>query len=162
MKCYYKITCNSSAWLIEPYLTCKMEKIFHIIPKNFYRISILWDCSEKLSVTLRYLKFYTITHVCLSLMWIVFLLFVSLFDKLWNNFFEHFLNFFYIKQFHVFTSNCQINYFFLSDICMFYIIYKVKFSYLELINMTISKTTIYYRIYFSYEWTIDFIFFDKK
>ena len=37
--------------LVKPFLTCKKKNFFHIIAKIFHILSILWDGSEKLTMT---------------------------------------------------------------------------------------------------------------
>ena len=60
---------------------------------------------------------------------------------------------------HAFIRNWSINYFIISGIFKFNIINTSIFKIMEIIVITISKTFIYYRIYFSNEWVIEFIFY---
>ena len=64
---------------------------------------------------------------------------------------SNFQIFIYFIQIHAFTSNCQKNYFIISDTFKFNIIDTFIFKVMKLFIVTISKTTINHRIYFSNE-----------
>ena len=67
--------------------------------------------------------------------------------------------FIYFKQSHTFTTNCQINFFNNNKICKCIIVDTFIFKIMKKFIMSISKTFIYDRIYFSSDQVLKFIIF---